>query len=77
MMGSVGAERLPGGLPEAPQCPFCEGSNTELMNAFGSQLSVSTYWCTECRSPFELMKWRGTTEKSSGDVNAEPDAFTE
>ncbi len=47
------------------------------MNAFGSQLSVSTYWCTECRSPFELMKWRGTTEKSLGDVNAKADASTE
>lgn len=77
MRNSVGAERLPGGLPEAPQCPFCQGSSTELMNAFGSQLSVSTYWCTECRSPFELMKWRGVRGKSPEDVNEEADASTE
>ncbi len=47
------------------------------MNAFGSQLSVSTYWCTECRSPFELMKWRGVRGKSPEDVNEEADTSTE
>ena len=45
-----------GGLPAAPECPFCERRETELMNAFGSQLSVATYWCRLCRSPFEIMK---------------------
>ena len=54
----------PGGLPEAPPCPFCDGTNTELFNAFGSQLSVSTYWCGSCRSPFEYMKW-GAAETES------------
>jgi len=51
-------EEAPEALPEAPTCPFCEGSETELMSAFGSHASVSTYWCRACRSPFELMKWR-------------------
>lgn len=44
-------------LPGAPSCPFCDGVDTELMNAFGSHASVSTYWCRACRSPFERMKW--------------------
>ncbi len=70
--GAVGAEHrgssfdaderraeAPEALPEAPSCPFCEGDETEIMNAFGSHASVSTYWCRACRSPFELMKWRG------------------
>ncbi len=59
----------PGGLPESPPCPFCEGTETELVNPFGSQLSVSTYWCRLCRSPFEIMKWRGSgpgTEAANG-----------
>lgn len=51
-------EEAPGTLPASPTCPFCEGSETELMSAFGSHASVSTYWCRACRSPFELMKWR-------------------
>ncbi|MEJ2538598.1 MAG: hypothetical protein P8188_01225 [Gemmatimonadota bacterium] len=48
-----------GGLPETPPCPFCDGTETELMNAFGSHASVATYWCRRCRSPFEMLKWRG------------------
>lgn len=44
-------------LPSSPACPFCEGTDTELVSAFGSHASVSTYWCRRCRSPFELLKW--------------------
>ncbi|RMH22789.1 MAG: hypothetical protein D6701_01035 [Gemmatimonadetes bacterium] len=50
----------PGGLPLQPECPFCGGRRTELVNPFGSQLSVATYWCLACRSPFEMMKWTAT-----------------
>ncbi len=49
--------RTPGGLPEAPPCPFCEGTDTELMSAFGGHASISTYWCNACRSPFDFMRW--------------------
>ena len=51
-------EEAPASLPEAPECPFCDGVETELMSAFGAHASVSTYWCRACRSPFELMRWR-------------------
>lgn len=60
-MGSYDAEarqgEAPAALPASPACPFCEGPETELMNAFGSHASVATYWCRACRSPFEAMKW--------------------
>jgi ring-1,2-phenylacetyl-CoA epoxidase subunit PaaD len=46
------------GLPDHVTCPFCEGEDTELYSPFGGQLSVATYWCTPCRSPFEWIKWR-------------------
>lgn len=46
------------GLPESPRCPFCGEEQTELHSAFGSQLSVSTYWCRRCRTAFEYMKWQ-------------------
>lgn len=45
------------GLPEHVPCPFCEGTDTELHSAFGPQLSVATYWCRTCHSPFEWIKW--------------------
>lgn len=51
-------EEAPDSLPKAPDCPFCDGVETELMSAFGAHASVSTYWCRDCRSPFELMRWR-------------------
>jgi len=44
-------------LPVSPACPFCSGGETEIMNAFGGNASVSSYWCRDCRSPFEVMKW--------------------
>lgn len=53
------AAEAPPGLPRSPPCPFCAGLETEIVNAFGSQLSVATYWCGNCRSPFEFMKWTG------------------
>jgi len=51
-------EESPDILPSDPPCPFCDGSETEIMNAFGSHASVSTYWCRACGSPFEMMRWR-------------------
>lgn len=45
------------GMPESVACPFCGGRRTELHSAFGPQLSVATYWCLACRSPFEWLKW--------------------
>jgi hypothetical protein len=46
-------------MTDAPkaQCPFCDGTNTKLFSAFGSQLSVSTYWCNACHTAFEKLKW--------------------
>jgi transcription elongation factor Elf1 len=51
-------EETPDTLPSSPACPFCAGTETEIMNAFGSHASVATYWCRACGSPFEMMKWR-------------------
>ena len=45
--------------PESsPACPFCDGRQTALASAFGSHASLSTWWCAECRSPFEIVRWR-------------------
>ena len=57
-------EPVPGSelLPEAPPCPFCGDEETELTSPFGGQLSVASYWCLGCRSPFEFMKWSSGLE---------------
>jgi len=46
------------GLPARVPCAFCGGSETELYAGFGSQLSVSTYWCRKCHTAFEYVKWQ-------------------
>jgi hypothetical protein len=38
-------------------CPFCDGTDTKLVNPFGGQLSVAQYWCDRCRTAFEFLKW--------------------
>jgi len=59
------------GLPESVPCPFCGRSQTELHSAFGSQLSVATYWCRRCGTAFDAFKTaapgsRGTRSAVSG-----------
>lgn len=44
-------------LPESAPCPFCDGTETHLVNPFGGQLSVAQYWCRRCRTAFEFIKW--------------------
>ena len=44
------------------ECPFCDGTDTKLFSAFGSQLSVSTYWCNHCHTAFEKLKARPRTQ---------------
>ena len=46
-------------LPGAATCPFCDGTESELINPFGGQLSVAQYWCRRCRTGFEYLKWEG------------------
>lgn len=53
--GSLGR---PEGLPKAPACPHCRGVRTRLASVFGSHASLATYWCDDCRSPFEVLRWR-------------------
>lgn len=65
--GTPDRDRRPGAIPVAPECPFCGGTETELFNAFGSQLSVSTYWCRACRCPFEFFKWGDGAREAAAD----------
>jgi C4-type Zn-finger protein len=55
--------RQAGTPPEHAPCPFCEGTDTKLINPFGGQLSMAQYWCNRCRTGFEYIKW----EEAEGD----------
>ncbi len=43
--------------PASPPCPFCDGTDTEVISPFGGQLSVSQCWCYRCRTGFDYFKW--------------------
>ena len=45
------------GFPETVPCAFCGSSDTRLHSPFGSALSVATYWCRDCHTAFEWIKW--------------------
>jgi hypothetical protein len=49
--------REPGTPPASAPCPFCEGTDTKLLNPFGGQLSMAQYWCNRCRTGFDYLKW--------------------
>ncbi|HEV2440838.1 MAG TPA: hypothetical protein VGX97_12335 [bacterium] len=57
---SAGDARSPAPGYRAPDCPFCGSDATELMSLFGSSPLTSQYYCRDCRSAFEQVKW-GTT----------------
>jgi transposase-like protein len=42
-----------------PECPYCGSTETELHSAFGSEISKSQYYCRDCRTVFERIKYDG------------------
>ncbi len=40
----------------APNCPFCDSTNTEPRSDFGSTACKSLAYCNSCHQPFELFK---------------------
>lgn len=55
-------------LPDAVECPFCGGEETEQFATFGSAVSTSQYYCRPCRTVFEYMKWRGDQAHISSNI---------
>jgi len=61
---SLGSPLHSAAMPDAVECPFCLGSETEQFSAFGSALSVSQYYCRDCRTVFEWMKRKKSPRSS-------------
>ena len=40
-------------------CPFCGSTDTDRYSRFGMEISKQGYFCNECRSPFERLKYDG------------------
>jgi hypothetical protein len=57
--GAGGGESRPEETAEgsAIACSFCGSGHTELFSLFGSSSLTSQYYCRNCRSVFERVKW--------------------
>lgn len=51
------ADTPAGKMRDGVPCPFCGLDDTRLLSPFGGQLSVAQYWCRQCRTGFDYMKW--------------------
>lgn len=40
------------------RCPWCEGSEVELLSGFGPMHMTEQWYCRACRSPFERVRRR-------------------
>lgn len=49
------------GEKEQPTCPFCDKKNVELYSSFGTAQLVRQYYCLNCKTVFESIRWKGTT----------------
>jgi len=39
------------------RCPFCESTNTRKESDFGTTLAYAQFYCSDCRTMFEWLKW--------------------
>jgi hypothetical protein len=38
-------------------CPFCNSTNNEMFSLFGQTLLGSQYYCRNCHTVFEAVRW--------------------
>ncbi|WP_458352652.1 PaaD-like zinc ribbon domain-containing protein [Peribacillus frigoritolerans] len=48
---------------ENPACPFCDGKNVELYSSFGTAQLVRQYYCLNCKTVFESIRWKGSSDR--------------
>jgi hypothetical protein len=42
---------------ERVRCPFCNSVETQREANFGTTLAYAQFYCFNCRTPFEWIKW--------------------
>ncbi|WP_083462937.1 PaaD-like zinc ribbon domain-containing protein [Calditerricola satsumensis] len=48
---------------KAAPCPFCGSHETTCVSRFGSAQLLSQYYCQNCSSFFEYVRWEGEGER--------------
>lgn len=39
-------------------CPFCHAPETEMISLFGQNLLTAQYYCNNCHTGFEAVRWK-------------------
>lgn len=52
-------ERTPIDRAGRVACPFCDSTDNELFSVFGQTLIGSQYYCHNCHTVFEAVRWEG------------------
>lgn len=47
-------------------CSFCSSENVEKISSFGTAQLVRQYYCKNCKSVFEYIRWQEQEEKVNG-----------
>lgn len=63
------AEEVPIDRAGRVACPFCESTDNELFSVFGQTLIGSQYYCNNCHTVFEAVRWED--EGQEDDVESE------
>ncbi|WP_453991202.1 PaaD-like zinc ribbon domain-containing protein [Bacillus nitroreducens] len=43
---------------ETVQCSFCSSENVKRISSFGTAQLVRQYYCNDCKSVFEYIRWQ-------------------
>jgi len=51
-------------IEDRVRCPFCGSSETQREADFGTTLAYVQFYCLQCRTPFEWIKWDAKAPQS-------------
>ncbi len=54
----------PASGPGGVACAFCGSTDTEMIALFGQQLMSSQYYCNNCHTVFEAVRWHEEVPES-------------
>lgn len=51
-------------LATKPHCSFCDSDDVSQLSSFGTAQLVSQFYCNQCKSVFEFIRWQKVKQKA-------------
>ncbi|OXB90403.1 hypothetical protein [Geobacillus subterraneus] len=58
------------------RCSFCGSANVAPLSMFGTAQLVSQYYCHQCRSVFERVRWRNDANEEGETIDDDQEALS-